>query len=151
CCPQRAPACLSCSVARGARVWWGDRITAAGGVLTAKQAPHPPSPSPYPLPLGGGEGIYCNPLALRGGEGRVRGRHRLGARSARRTGRRRHYRADHVCKGDPMSFRSVFDSRKTRSSRTAARRTLRRRPASRLLLEALEDRTLPTFFAPVSY
>ena len=55
-----------------------------------------------------------------------------------------------------MSFRSVFDSLKPRSSRTPARparrSSHRQRPASRKLhLEALEDRCLLSFNPVVNY
>ncbi len=50
-----------------------------------------------------------------------------------------------------MWFHSLFDAVKTRISRTPARRSPRPRPACRLRLEALEDRCLPSFSAPVIY
>src|SRR5262249_28306592 len=49
-----------------------------------------------------------------------------------------------------MWFRALFDSA-TLPPGKQGRRTLRRPAALRLQLEALEDRTLPSFYAPVSY
>src|SRR5262249_7421408 len=55
-----------------------------------------------------------------------------------------------VSKEIPMWFRALYDSLKVRPG-NAARRTSRRRAALRLRLEALEDRTVPSFYAPVGY
>jgi Ca2+-binding RTX toxin-like protein len=49
-----------------------------------------------------------------------------------------------------MWFRAPFDSLKLHPGKQG-RRTSRRPAARRLQLEALEDRTLPSFYAPVSY
>jgi hypothetical protein len=50
-----------------------------------------------------------------------------------------------------MWFRFLLDALKPRPPRHPARRTPRRLKASRLLLEVLEGRTLPSFLAPVNY
>src|SRR5262249_37843668 len=50
----------------------------------------------------------------------------------------------------PMSFRALFDFWKRHPGKQG-RRTLRRPSALRFHLDILEDRTLLTFFAPVSY
>src|SRR5213076_1036186 len=72
-------------------------------------------------------------------------RHRPGARSARRQGRR-HSIADHFREGDDHVFRTLFDSLRFRPSGISARGTPRRPRASRLFLETLEDRTTPSTF-----
>src|SRR5439155_11023806 len=50
-----------------------------------------------------------------------------------------------------MWFRALFDSLKLHTGNGSRRRTLRRPAALRLQLETLEERTLPSFYAPVSY
>ncbi len=50
-----------------------------------------------------------------------------------------------------MWFRSLVDSLKPRPSRPPAQRPRRRPKGSRVQLEILEDRTLPSFIAPVNY
>src|SRR5438445_5297576 len=50
-----------------------------------------------------------------------------------------------------MWFRALFDSLKLRTGNGSRRRTLRRPAALRLQLETLEERTLPSFYAAVSY
>jgi hypothetical protein len=66
-------------------------------------------------------------------------------------GRRFYYRADHITKEIIMWFRSTFDWLKRHSDRALARQTRRdvahRRPAtSRLRIEPLEDRDVPSTF-----
>src|SRR6266568_968124 len=78
-------------------------------------------------------------------------RHRPGARSARRERCSSIVSRTTIAKEIPMWFHTLFDSMKHRRSDTPARRTPRRPTASRLRLEALEDRWLPSFLAPVSY
>src|SRR4029434_8379982 len=75
-------------------------------------------------------------------------RHRPGARSARREGRR-HPTADRTAKETPMS-RTLFASLKPRPAGTPARGTPRRPKTARLHLEALDDRTLPSTFTVTS-
>src|SRR6185369_2648146 len=70
-------------------------------------------------------------------------RHRPGARSARREGRR-HSIADHIAKDTTMWLRSLLTSLKTRSPIAGARRVPGRPTAARLRIEALEDRSLPS-------
>src|SRR5262249_512319 len=72
-------------------------------------------------------------------------RHRPGARSARREGRR-HSRADHDFKEIPMWFRSRFDPAPTNSGRAASRPT-----PFRPRLEGLEDRWGPSFGLAANY
>jgi hypothetical protein len=50
-----------------------------------------------------------------------------------------------------MWFRTLFDSMKHRRSGNTARRTPRPLPASRLRVEALEDRSMPSFLGSVNY
>lgn len=50
-----------------------------------------------------------------------------------------------------MWFRTLFDSMKHHRSGTPVRRTPRLPTASRLRVEALEDRTVPAFLGPVNY
>jgi hypothetical protein len=100
------------------------RFTSAGEVLTAKQAPHRPGTAPA--------------LGLRAGK--------VAASIIEQTT---------VAKEIPMWFRSMFNSLKSRGAGSPARpkgsRACRRRPGAQLLLEALEDRCLPSFLAPVNY
>jgi len=50
-----------------------------------------------------------------------------------------------------MWSRTLFDSMKHSRSGSTARRTPRPPPAARLRVEALEDRSMPSFLAPVYY
>jgi hypothetical protein len=99
---------------------------AAGAVLTAKQAPHRPGTAPA--------------LGLRAGE-------------VARTLIPQTASAKEI---QPMWLTSILDNLQSASPRTRAGRRLRaaarnNRPATRLSLECLEDRCLPSFLAPVSY
>src|SRR5262249_14466394 len=91
------------------------RQQAAGGVLTAKRAPHRPGTAPA--------------LGLRA----ERAAHILEQTTSARE--------------IPMWFRTLFDSTKQRRSGTPVRRTPRRPTASRLRVEALEDRCVPALYA----
>jgi hypothetical protein len=93
---------------------------AAGGVLTAKQAPHRPGTAPA---LGLRAGCVVAPIIEQ----------------------------TNLAKEIPMWFRTLFDSMKLRRSGTPVRPTPRRTAAARLRVEALEDRCMPSFLAPVYY
>src|SRR5262249_26578185 len=51
----------------------------------------------------------------------------------------------------PMELRTLFGSMNHRRTGTPVGRNLRQQTAARLQLEALEDRCLPSFYAPVNY
>jgi hypothetical protein len=71
-------------------------------------------------------------------------RHRSGARSARRGGRRHPTQSTHA-KETTISFRSILDSLRSAARHTEAHAP-HRRPGFRPRLESLEDRSAPATF-----